>query len=565
MEQFSGFALKRCSQEERENFRAFGDRTSSLLSLYPHFESFTPMTTKGNLQYLETHKALIIATEPMTPVQQRASAIKEFFETKDPLSDKRHVIFPISGNLANELKAQNYHVWQVGVEPIFHLSDYFDAPFDILNHFPLARALKKRGGVVKEMAELDSEEIKERLQTITKEWKSHRTSNEFQFLNKVDPFFYEDLKRYFVLEDRQKVVAYLTATPIFLNNNIVGYFFNDIIRGNHVRAGSNELLILEAMRILKDEGIHEVRLGMCPLAEIDPEEKNAKLLTKIFERWQFGYQFKKLYQFKKKFNPTKFEPLYLASSSPKFSHLVSDILHAHYPEKLSVHLWQSFKRSSKKSLELKPFVEKVTIKRPLISVKAFLTEVPWTLGLATFFIGLHLIKNYSLMGKSLFAASAYIPGSVSALGVMVGPLFHNHGFHLIGDQLSFLVFAGAIEYLFGSWAMLVVASMGLWLSNPLTHWFLSLTVPSTSEAWWHSILQEKDYGSSNAVFALVGAMIFSLKRNLWLVAPFLFHGLYIILQRESLLAFHHFLAMYMGYICMQIYVSQKQNSCGNGY
>ena len=78
MEQFSGFALKRCHQEERENFKAFGDRTSSLLSLYPHFDSFTPMSAKGNLQYLETRKALIIATEPMTPVQQRASAIKEF-------------------------------------------------------------------------------------------------------------------------------------------------------------------------------------------------------------------------------------------------------------------------------------------------------------------------------------------------------------------------------------------------------------------------------------------------------------------------------------------------------
>lgn len=559
MEQFSGFALKRCQEEERRNFQAFGDRTSSLLSLYPHFESFSPMSAKGNLQYLETKKSLIVATEPMTPSRQRSEVLNEFFSTKDPSSEKRHVIFPISENLAKELKTLNYHVWQVGVEPIFHLQEYFDIPFDILHHFPLARALKKRGGQVLEMVALDSEELKEKLLAITQEWKQNRQSSEFQFLNKVDPFFYEDLKRYFILEDRQKVVAYLTATPIFLNHQIIGYFFNDIIRGNHVRAGSNELLILEAMRILKEEGIHEVRLGMCPLAEIHPTEKNAKLLTKVFERWQMGYQFKKLYQFKKKFNPTKFEPLYFASSSPKFTHLLSDVLHAHYPEKLSVHLWQSFKRSSKKNLELKSFVANEVKERCKISVKNVLTSIPWTLGLATFFITLHLMKNYSSVGKSLFDLSAYIPGSVTGLGVMVGPLFHNHLFHLIGDQLSFVVFAGAIEYLFGSWVMLCLTSIGLWVSNPLTHWLLSLTVPTSSDAWWNSVLLEKDYGSSNAVFVLVGAMIFSLKKNLWLVAPFLFHGLYIILQRGSLLAFHHLLAMYVGYGCMQVYIAFQKN------
>ncbi|MCK6595844.1 MAG: phosphatidylglycerol lysyltransferase domain-containing protein [Bacteriovoracaceae bacterium] len=559
MEQYSGFVLKRCREEEKSNFKAFGDRTSSLLSLYPHFDSFTPMSSPGNLQYLETKKSLIVATEPMTSTSKRSSVIKEFFETKDPQSEKRHVIFPISSKLATELQAMNYHIWQVGVEPIFHLQEYFDLPYDVLHHFPLARALKKRGGVVKEIEALSSDDVKEQLLSITKVWKDNRGSNEFQFLNKVDPFFYEDLKRFFVLEDRQKVVAYLTATPIFLNQQVIGYFFNDIIRGNQVRAGTNELLILEAMRMLKEEGIHEVRLGMCPLAEIDPHAKNSRFLTKIFDRWQMGYQFKKLYQFKKKFNPTKFEPLYFASSSPKFSHFVSDVLHAHYPERLGSHLWQSFKKSSRKNLELKSIVDVLTKKEKISSVTKIVGKIPWTLGLASFFVGLHLVKNYSLFGKTLFDHSGYIPGQVSSLGVMVGPLFHNHLFHLIGDQLSFVIFAGAIEYMFGSWLMLFLTSVGLWLSNPMTHVLLSFTVPSTSEAWWNSLLVEKDYGSSNAVFVLVGAMIFSLKRNLWLFAPFLFHGLYIVLQRESLLAFHHLLAMYLGYGCMQVYVKMKRD------
>lgn len=549
---------------KKSNFKLYGNRTSSLLSLYPHLKTHFAEDGEAHLSFIETKKSFIVASEPMSRLQERKEFILEFFKKIDQNTQKRKVIFPISKNLAQQLEKNEFHVMQIGVEPIFNLAQYFDKPFDVTMEYPLARALKKRGGIVRELAENEIAEHQEKMEKILTEWKEAKSTKELGFLNRVDPFYLDDFKRFFVLEDRGDIRAFLTASPIFLNHEIIGYFFNDIIRGSMVRAGSNDLLILEAMRILHLEGVAEVRLGMCPLAELDAQTPHYKILSKLYQHFHFGYSFKNLHAFKKKLNPTRFEPLYLASSSDKFTHILSDIVSAHYPEKTASILWRSFLKTSKRSLILKdhakPMLQAKTKKTKHQSfVWDFFKRTKITLSLTSIFLALHGVKNFTSWGKSYFDQVGYETSRVTLDGIFMGSLFHNHAFHLIGDLLSFLVFGGAVEYFFGTWIFMLLTSMGLWLSNPLTHFFIWLTIPQSDPAGWVGFLQEKDYGTSNAVFALVGAVIYSLKSSLWLVAPFIFHGIYIILQRESLLAFHHLLAMYMGYSVM-LWYNQKTNA-----
>lgn len=549
---------------KKSNFKLYGNRTSSLLSLYPHLKTHFAEDGEAHLSFIETKKSFIVASEPMSRLQERKEFILEFFKKIDQNTQKRKVIFPISKNLAQQLEKNEFHVMQIGVEPIFNLAQYFDKPFDVTMEYPLARALKKRGGIVRELAENEIAEHQEKMEKILTEWKEAKSTKELGFLNRVDPFYLDDFKRFFVLEDRGDIRAFLTASPIFLNHEIIGYFFNDIIRGSMVRAGSNDLLILEAMRILHLEGVAEVRLGMCPLAELDAQTPHYKILSKLYQHFHFGYSFKNLHAFKKKLNPTRFEPLYLASSSDKFTHILSDIVSAHYPEKTASILWRSFLKTSKRSLILKdhakPMLQAKTKKTKHQSfVWDFFKRTKITLSLTSIFLALHGVKNFTSWGKSYFDQVGYETSRVTLDGIFMGSLFHNHAFHLIGDLLSFLVFGGAVEYFFGTWIFMLLTSMGLWLSNPLTHFFIWITIPQSDPAGWVGFLQEKDYGTSNAVFALVGAVIYSLKSSLWLVAPFIFHGIYIILQRESLLAFHHLLAMYMGYSVM-LWYNQKTNA-----
>lgn len=550
---------------KKNNFKLYGNRTSSLLSLYPHLRTHFADDGEAHLSFIETKKSFIVASEPMSRLHERKEFVLDFFKKIDQNNtQKRKVIFPISKKLAQQLEKNEFHVMQIGVEPIFNLAQYFDKPYDVLMEYPLARALKKRGGVVRELSEQEIGEHQEKMAKILKEWKEAKSTKELGFLNRVDPFFLDDFKRFFILEDRGEIRAFLTASPIFLNHEVIGYFFNDIIRGSTVRAGSNDLLILEAMRTLHLEGVAEVRLGMCPLAELDTQTPHYKILSKLYQHFHFGYSFKNLHVFKKKLNPTRFEPLYLASNSNKFTHILSDIISAHYPEKTVSILWKNFVKTSKRNLILKDYARSMLKKEtknkkhqsPVLDV---LKRTKITLTLVCLFFTLHALKNFTDGGKLYFDQVGYETKNVTLDGIFMGSLFHNHAFHLIGDLLTFLVFGGAVEYFFGTWIFMLLTSMGLWLSNPLTHFLIWLTIPQTDPVSWVSFLQEKDYGTSNAVFALVGAVIYSLKNNLWLVAPFIFHGIYIILQRESLLAFHHILAMYMGYAVM-LWYNQKTNA-----
>jgi hypothetical protein len=271
------------------------------------------------------------------------------------------------------------------------------------------------------------------------------------------------------------------------------------------------------------------------------------MLTKIFNKWKIGYNFKSLYEFKTKLKPTKIRPLYLASDKKNISKVLIDVIKLHATENFIKNFFTRTWYEYKQNLKLKEHIKKY-VQPNATTFTDILFRIKFSLSLCIAFVSLHFLKNNTAFGKNWFEASAFIPGQVTFEGLILGPLFHNHAFHLIGDQLSFIIFAGSLEFVFGPLVMLSVTAIGLWASNPVTHAILASTQKFISPSWWDKVLVEKDYGTSNAVFALVGTSLYVLKRNAWLFIPFLFHALYVCFQRESFLAIHHLVGIYMGYI-----------------
>jgi hypothetical protein len=543
------------SEQTLNLFKKYGNRTSSLLSLYPHFKSYQQQ--KYEIRYIEKKNLVAIANEPLAPESIRKEAVVEYFsEAQNQKKDQ--LIFPISERLAAELKDESFNVWQVGAEPIFTLNKYFKEGEDKLSQFPIARTLKSRGGKVSEITLEQFIERKDEINELREEWLAGKKNSAFEFLNIVDPLEQKEYKRFFILEFKGKLMAFMTATPVYLNNQIIGYFFNDILRRQKVKSATNELLIIDSMKILHDEGILEVRLGLAPLARLEKDCRDYKTLNSIFEKWHFGYNFKTLYQFKNKLGPTKWRPIYLASNRKTLSSVLINVLRLHLTpgafKEFVKRSWYSYRRNMEMKENLKSIKKPKT--KPL-TVLTFLSRIKYTLALHVFFMGLHYLKNNSEPVLALFNSSAYIPGKVTAAGLFIGPLFHNHLYHLMGDQLSFVIFAGIIEYTFGPMFMLMITAIGLWLSNPFTKAFLASTLRVFSPESFQQMLLEKDYGSSNAVFALAGAYLFTLKTKGWLFWPFFFHALYICFQRESYLAIHHFMGIYLGYVFAVIYLKSR--------
>lgn len=527
-------------------FKNYGDRTNSLISLYPHFSSFSNHKTVGELRYLNKKKIVAVASEPLAPKEQRAQLIFDFFSQKC-FEKKSKLAFPLSKELALELQEKGFYAWQIGSEPIFDLKDFFSVPAFVLKNFPSASSLKRRGGKLIEVKGYELDLMMESIEELKEEWLGKKKLAPLGFLNSVDPQRYKELKRYFVLKDREHVTAVLTACPIYDNGQISGYFFNDIFKRTDARNATTELVILESMRILYEEGIREVRLGMSPLALIQEGERDWKILKWIYNKIRLGYNFQNLYYFKNKMKPSRWQPLYIVSDQSDLLSLLKNIVALHVEKGF---FWEFFKRNwyaSKRSLILREHVAKFKLSQIKPShFGQLLWRVKWTMLFFVLFVGLHFFKVYTVLGQTIFNSSGYSIADTTWRGLVIAPLFHNHAFHLFGDQVSFLIFGAAIEYFFGSSLFLLMTALGLWISNPLTHAVLWMFLKPFSLIHWTKAIHEIDYGSSNAVFALVGSCLYVLKRNGWLLWPFTFYGTYICLQRESFLAIHHFVAIFLG-------------------
>ncbi len=544
------------SKRSIENFKRFGDRTSSLISLYKHFDSYQTENFEGEIRFREKKNVVGVACEPFTYSEKKAEFILKLInEVKYANHDK--LVFPISEVLAHRLQEAGMKTWQVGVEPIFHLDTYFKSSIDPLYTVPIAKNLKRRGAQVHELQLSELEEQQSEIEELKEEWLGSKKMAPMEFLNVVDPMEQGEYKRYFILRDKNQMMALLTASPIYLNHQIIGFYFNDILKKKNARSASLELLIIESMRKLHTEGVIEVRLGMCPLAEIKPDAPDALILTKIFNDWKIGYNFKNLYQFKNKLHPTQMRPLFLASSNPNFYKTMWHVLKLHFDDGFVKNFITRYWNQHKKNLKLKEHVEICRIKA-VDKTKSVASRTKFTISFFAIFVGLHLAKIAEPKVQSFFDQAAYIPGEVTWKGIIFGPFFHNHAFHLIGDQLSFVIFAGALEYVFGATFMLFVMAAGLWLSNPLAQIVLASTLKMFSAEAWQKVLVEKDYGSSNAVFALVGAAAYALKKNGWLLVPFYFHAMFVCYQRESFLAIHHFIGIYLGYFAAYYYFRKGQ-------
>jgi hypothetical protein len=537
-------------EQEWNIFMEYGNRTSSFMSMYPGLEQI--QIEKGQARGICFKNQIVLATEPHCVEHARADEIVKLKNSHQ----KKITLLPIGEKLAGMLQNQGFSVWQIGSEPIFELSKYFKS--NPLNFLPLGKTLKKRGANLVEVSSSELDLYRKSLQQIHEEWKKSKII-ELGFLNQVDPFFKFELKRCFLLKIHDEIQAFMTAVPLFYQGEILGYYFNDIIRSSKARAGTNELLIVEAMRVLHIEGVSEVRLGMAPLSRIKKNGPASSFLNFLFEHHTLGYNFSGHYQFKYKLNPTRWDDLFLASSGNGFIQSLKYAIEAHFPKGLW-HLAQTMISNEwGRYLELGQRVKRMMqIEKGeeiyLASFKDTVRKTRWTVTFMSLFILLHILKVNHPYFSELFVQSAYIPGAVTVKGLFIAPLFHNHLFHLFGDQLCFFLFGAYIEAVLGVRHFMALAAAGLFLSNPLTHGLVEILLPYYPDLYHNHFLLEKDYGSSNAVFTFVGGMGGAFKNKAWLIVPFLIYAVFIAISLESFLALHHILALYMGY-CMVLAAS----------
>ena len=104
-----------------------------------------------------------------------------------------------------------------------------------------------------------------------------------------------------------------------------------------------------------------------------------------------------------------------------------------------------------------------------------------------------------------------------------------------------------LELAVGSRLAFAALGAGIWLSNPLTVLILRPLLGATSPEQLGIFLKEVDYGASNGIYGVIGAMAALLRHPRQVIQPFIFNGLIYALLSSSWLAAQHVVALFMGY------------------
>lgn len=537
---------------------AHAERTSAYVTAGPGFTTFRvegEAGLPGCVRYVVAPGARhwLGATEPIAPTEARVPLARAFFEAARA-AGARPCLLPVGPALSAALLVHGCHRLQVGAEPIFDLFDVFSGPDPLIIH-PRARALSRKGARLVEFTPAELAEGTPRraqLEAVHAAWQGGLKTPPLGFLSRSAPFELRAQKRWFALtrsDESDEIDAFVGALPVPAAQ---GWYFADVVRRPGARAGTMELLILEAMRLLSAEGFAEVRLGLAPLADLDPRERwsPASRALRWAARRRGFYDFAGNAAFKRKLQPTRWEPMYLVSPTRPTLAMLRAVARVHVPTGLLHALSVRFLQRPMAALLRDPATDlRAPRARPWPTTTG---ELLRRTSITTTFVGLclllHVLRLHVPAVADLHRASGFVPGAPTALGLLLGPFWHNHLYHLLGDLVSFLFFGALLEMLAGPLFFALATAAGLWLSNPLT---LALASGPLSTLWpegYANFLREVDYGSSNAIYAFVGALAVYVRRPLWLLMPFFLNGIWVCVAKESWLALHHEVALFAGFL-----------------
>ena len=120
-------------------------------------------------------------------------------------------------------------------------------------------------------------------------------------------------RRFFVTRDEEgNLLTFISFLPY---ESYKGYCLDIMHRDMTAQTGVMEHAIISAAMQMRAEGVESISLGVAPLAGLDSESLDVnrveRIMNTIFHHMDYGYNFKNLYRFKKKFAPSRWETRYL--------------------------------------------------------------------------------------------------------------------------------------------------------------------------------------------------------------------------------------------------------------
>lgn len=227
------------------------------------------------------------------------------------------VFLEISEDFAALLSRRGFPVNQMGVEWEIDLAG-FDSELRGPAYGHLRRwrnKARKEGVEVVEgrISQLDRDE----LMALNRDWLARKGGHEFIGLNRPLTLTDEDDVRYFWAMREGRLLSLAIFDPMYRGGEVIGYLHNLSRIVGDAPHGTNDLIVLEALRRFQAEGRELLSLGLSPFAQLDDGRYPHKpylssLFRFMFRHCPFIYPFEGNFFHKDKYRGRQIK-VYLAS------------------------------------------------------------------------------------------------------------------------------------------------------------------------------------------------------------------------------------------------------------
>ncbi len=262
------------------------------------------------LPFQERSSTLIAWRDPVGPPEDAGEVIRNF-QAYAAERGKHAVLLCMSRTIIEMLPRCSFQSSWLGTEPFYDLKAWNirgDAGKEIRQACNHAR---KHGGIAREVHPLQDAGIRKGIEDVTEAWMRARPERRSQSFLRTAPLENAENRRYFIVEGEERIESLLVCSPVSLR----GQYLQDLVRRADALRGSNELNIVTAMTVFKNEGLEFVTGGLIPF--YDPNKprcaqrpQGGGVMGRVIGYFDHLFRFSGLQQFRAKFIPNRVVDIY---------------------------------------------------------------------------------------------------------------------------------------------------------------------------------------------------------------------------------------------------------------
>ncbi len=291
-----------------------GDSLLSTFAAEPENNHFLTADGMSTVAYRVSTAVAITVGDPIGPPERREAAIDEFlaFCRKH---DWLACFYEVAEPHVPLYRARGLRTLKIAEEALIPLADFnLRTPQLKKVRNSITKVERENPGIrVEPMGWPLPAAIEDQLQVVSEQWLSRKGLPEMGFtMGRFDPVALERQKLFVALIGN-RLLGFVTWRPF-----ADGKFSLDLMRyTSDAPYGVMDYLIARSLLYFQQQGFKSVSLSNAPLANMSPEDQFSLLdrgVKLVFENVRGIYEYKSLFQFKKKFNPV-WEGRYLAFPS----------------------------------------------------------------------------------------------------------------------------------------------------------------------------------------------------------------------------------------------------------